>query len=147
MANDSIYFFQEDRQYRLRNKKFVRKWIADSVVSENKTPGEINIIFCSDEYLHKINIEYLKHNSFTDIITFDYSSTTSISGDLFISIDRVKENSVIFNKHLTDELHRVIIHGILHLCGYDDKTPRNKEIMTSRENYHLDLRPVEISVT
>lgn len=147
MTINSVYFFQEDVQYRLRRKKFVRKWIIDSMISENKIPGEISVVFCSDEYLLKMNLDYLQHNAFTDIITFDYSGPTSTDGDLFISIDRVKENSSKFNKHLTDELHRVIIHGILHLCGYDDKTPKKKEIMTRRENLYLDLRPIELSLS
>lgn len=144
MGSISIQFFQEDVQYRIRNTRMIRQWILNSIASENKTPGEISVVLCSDNYLHKMNNNYLKHDTYTDILTFDYSETSSIAGDLFISIERVKENSKIFNKHVTDELHRVIIHGILHLCGYDDKTTKKREIMTSMENHYLNLRPDEL---
>ncbi len=122
----------------------VRKWINDSFDAENKIPGNINVIFCNDDYLQKMNFQYLKHETLTDIITFDYSDLVSISGDLFISIDRVKDNAKLFNKTLTEELHRVIIHGILHLCGYNDKTKKEKIVMTEKENFYLGRRPDEL---
>jgi rRNA maturation RNase YbeY len=144
MSSNSIFFFNVDIQFRLRKIKLVRKWVFESLISENKVPGEISVVFCSDDYLLKMNYEYLKHDTFTDIITFDYSDSTIVNGDLFISIDRVRENSKIFKKTLHDELHRVIIHGILHLCGYDDKTKKKRENMTRKENYYLNRRPNEL---
>lgn len=144
MTSSSINFFQEGVLFRLRKTKSIKNWIFDSMISESKIPGEISVIFCNDDYLLKMNIDYLKHDAFTDIITFDYSDSMTVAGDLFISIDRVKENAKIFKKNMTDELHRVIIHGILHLCGYKDKTKMEKEIMTSKENYYLGLRPNEL---
>lgn len=144
MTSSTINFFREGVLYRLRKTKSIRKWVFETMISENKIPGAINVIFCNDDYLLKMNIDYLKHNAFTDIITFDYSDPVTVAGDLFISIDRVKENAKIFKKNITEELHRVIIHGILHLCGYSDKTKNEKESMTNKENYYLWRRPDEL---
>ena len=102
--------------------------------------GDINIIFCSDPYLLNINIQYLGHDYFTDIITFDYSEKPVVSGDLFISIDSVRENSVFYGTEFQEELHRVIVHGLLHLIGYDDHSDEDIKTMRSKENYYLDLR-------
>jgi len=99
----------------------------------------LNYIFCSDTYLHKINLEYLKHDTLTDIITFDYSEKKQISGDIFISIDRIKENAPKFNQSTDIELNRVLIHGVLHLLGYKDKTPKEKETMRAKEDFYLTL--------
>jgi len=99
----------------------------------------LNYIFCSDTYLHKINLEYLKHDTLTDIITFDYSEKKQISGDIFISIDRIKENALKFNQSTDIELNRVLIHGVLHLLGYKDKTPKEKETMRAKEDFYLTL--------
>jgi len=97
----------------------------------------ISVIFCSDDYLLSVNKEYLNHDYYTDIITFDYSVDTEISGDLFISIDRVKENSTEFNVPFLNELHRVLVHGVLHLCGYGDKSPVEETLMRSKEDFYL----------
>lgn len=104
--------------------------------------GSINFIFCSDEYLFQLNQKYLKHDTYTDIITFDSSvEETEISGDIFISLERVKENSKQFSGSFVKELHRVMIHGILHLLGYKDKSPKDKEAMSGKEDYYLSLLP------
>jgi len=104
----------------------------------------LNIILCNDEYLHKLNLSFLNHDTLTDIITFDYTESDIISGDIFISISRIKENANKYSLAIKEELHRVTIHGILHLCGYGDKTKREKEIMTSKENEYLAERPYKL---
>ncbi|MBE0639306.1 MAG: rRNA maturation RNase YbeY [Bacteroidales bacterium] len=142
--NFSINFFNEDVPYRIKNKRLVKDWIRKTILKENKTPGDINIILCSDDFLHTMNNKYLQHDELTDIITFDNSECDSISGDLYISIERVIDNSTIFSKNKTDELHRVIIHGVLHLCGYTDKTPEDTEKIRSAEDLHLFRRPDEL---
>jgi len=137
-----IHFFTEDIEFKLKNKTHLKKWIIDSVQAENSFVGELNFIFCSDEYLLKINQEYLNHDTYTDIITFDSSEEESkISGDIFISAERVTENASQFKIDLQTELHRVIIHGVLHLIGFLDKTPHDKALMTSKEDQYLNLRP------
>ena len=102
--------------------------------------GEINYIFCSDPYLLEINKQYLGHDYFTDILTFDYSQKPVVSGDLFISIDTVRENAEYYGATFEEELHRVIVHGLLHLIGYDDHTPEEQKTMREKENYYLDIR-------
>jgi rRNA maturation RNase YbeY len=143
----AINFFQEETSYTVKQKTHLRKWIADAISSEGLKTGDINIILCSDDYLHKMNTEYLDHDTYTDIITFDYSEDESISGDLFISIERVKENAGLYSKRINEELHRVIIHGVLHLCGYGDKTTIEKERMTEKENINLLCRPDQLKVS
>jgi len=113
-------------------------WLTGVCVSENKFLGDVNIIFCSDEYLLQMNIEHLNHDYFTDVITFDYSEFDSISGDLFLSIDRVKENALDFNTIFNHELLRVIVHGVLHLLGYKDKSEEDILLMRSKENFYLE---------
>ena len=108
--------------------------------SEIRRIGNISIIFCSDNYVLDINQKYLQHDYFTDIITFDYCEGDRLSGDLFISVDSVRENSVEFGTEFKDELNRVIIHGLLHLVGYDDHTEKDIKLMRSKENYYLSLR-------
>ncbi|MGI6479098.1 MAG: rRNA maturation RNase YbeY [Salinivirgaceae bacterium] len=120
-------------------KKRCSDWINKTVIKENSQLGTINIIVTSDELLLEKNIEYLNHNFYTDIITFDYSSKDKIFGDLFISYDRVVENAKQYENVTIDELKRVIIHGILHLLGYKDQTPPEKAIMTQKENFYLKL--------
>lgn len=117
----------------------ITSWYDSIALQENKELGELTLIFCSDDYLLDINREHLNHDYFTDIITFDYSDFPIVSGDLFISIDRVKENAVDFNVSFEHELHRVIIHGFLHLCGYLDKSEEDELIMRSKENQALNL--------
>lgn len=108
--------------------------------SEIKTLGDISIIFCSDNYILDVNLRYLHHDYFTDVITFDYCEGNRLSGDLFISIDSVRENAVEFGTEFDDELHRVIVHGLLHLIGYDDNTLEDQKLMREKEDYYLGLR-------
>jgi len=128
--------------YHLKNavNEGVKLWITKVILNEKFKKGAINYIFCDDAYLLEKNIKYLKHNTLTDIISFDYSLGKIISGDIFISVDRVKENATLFKTHFTDELHRVMVHGVLHYCGYKDKTPAEKKLMRSKEDYYLSLR-------
>jgi rRNA maturation RNase YbeY len=113
-------------------------WLSDVVGNEGKLAGDINIVFCSDEHLWDMNRQYLDHDYYTDIITFDYCEEDVVSGDLFISIDRVKENAVLLKEEYTRELKRVCVHGVLHLCGYFDKTDHEKTSMRELENFYLD---------
>ena len=141
MPKPAILFFCEDVDFKLKNSRKTISWIKDSIKNENKVPGELNFIFCSDNHLLQMNLDYLQHNTFTDIITFDTSEDKGlISGDIFISIDRVTDNAFKFKKELDNELHRVIIHGVLHLIGYSDKTVNKKSIMRGKEDAYLSLR-------
>ncbi len=133
-----VELFYEDTQTLKLPKSTLKKYISLLISCELKKVGEISIILCSDEYLLEINIEYLKHNYYTDIITFNYVEGNLISGDLFISVDRVKENSIVFKTGVIKELYRVIFHGILHLIGYNDKTEEEKKIMKTKEDLYLD---------
>jgi probable rRNA maturation factor len=137
-----INFYTEDIKFTLKNKSKIKNWIISTVEKYKRKTGEINFIFCSDAFLLNINKQYLNHDTYTDIITFDYSKEDkklSISGDVFISIERVKENAEKFSKTFEDELHRVIIHGTLHLLGYKDKTKIAKAEMTKQEDLCLKL--------
>lgn len=118
---------------------FYEAWLSEVVAVENKKLGDITLIFCSDDYLLKVNQEYLEHDYYTDIITFDYSEDDFLSGDLFISFDRVKENAGINNVSFFNELNRVVVHGVLHLCGYKDKSEEEEKLMREKENEMLDL--------
>lgn len=141
MSQSPISFFTEDIAFTLKEKNNVRNWIKQTIVSEGKRLKELNFIFCSDNYLLEINKQYLNHDTLTDIVTFDNSETESkIVGDVFISIERVIENAATFNAPVRDELHRVIIHGVLHLLGYTDKSKTTKAIMTGKEDEYLKLR-------
>jgi rRNA maturation RNase YbeY len=134
----SIQFFNADVAYTVTNKTILRSWISSVIKKEGYSLDELTIIFCSDEYLYKMNVEYLKHDTYTDIITFDLSAVKKqINGELYISIDRVRENAKANLVPISNELHRVIIHGTLHLCGYKDKSPQSKKLMTARENESL----------
>ncbi len=136
-----INFFQEDTVFILKDKNGVRTWINETITAEGYILSELNFIFCSDSYLLEINKQYLNHDTFTDIITFDNSEEEGIIfGDIFISIDRIKENAKTFNVTLKDELHRVIIHGTLHLLGYPDKKKEEKVLMTEKEDFYLAAR-------
>jgi len=137
----AVNFFEEDISYKLKNKSQVRRWITETILTEGYRLKELNYIFCSDVYLLQINQQYLNHDTYTDIITFDNSEEErSIVGDIFISIDRIRENAAKFNVSETDELHRVIIHGALHLLGYGDKKPADKKMMTEKEDFYLGRR-------
>jgi rRNA maturation RNase YbeY len=131
-------FFEEDINYQLANTELVRKWVTDVVSDHQKSLGECNIIFCSDKYLHELNLQYLQHDTLTDIITFDYSSESScLEGDIFISIERVAENAESYSPSFETELHRVIIHGFLHLLGYKDKSEEEQRLMREKEDFYL----------
>lgn len=137
-----INFHTEDIVFTVKNKTRIKRWIIQLIEAKKCKTGTINFIFCSDSYLLSINKQYLNHNTLTDIITFDYSKEQKnipISGDVFISIDRIKENAMAFSKTFENELHRVIIHGILHLLGHTDKTKTAKEEMTKQENKALKM--------
>ena len=141
MAKVSINFFAEDITFSPKLKTSLRNWISNTIIQEKHQLQELNFIFCSDDYLLKINQEYLKHDTYTDIITFDNSEEKGmIAGDIFISIDSVKENAKTFKTSFQDELHRVMIHGTLHLLGYPDKKKEEKALMTEKENQYLKTR-------
>ena len=141
MSQLPIHFFPEDISFILKEKNKVRNWIRNTIRSEGKKLRELNLIFCSDTYLLEINKQYLDHDTFTDIVTFDNSESPElIIGDIFISIDRIRENAAKYKVAEKDELHRVIIHGTLHLIGYKDKTKPDKSLMTEKEDQHLALR-------
>lgn len=133
-----IHFFTEDISFNIKQKRNIRRWIENVVRNEGAKVNELNYIFCSDEYLKKINIEHLNHYYYTDIITFDNSDEPgTLESDIFISIDRVKENSQNFSKGFENELHRVIIHGVLHLLGYQDKEEDEARLMRQKEDDSL----------
>ena len=119
-----------------------RKWLKAVAGSEMKQLGDVNVIFCSDNYILDVNMKYLQHYYFTDIITFDYCEGKVLSGDLFISIDSVRENAVFYSTEFVDELNRVIVHGLLHLIGYDDHTEEEVKVMRSKEDYYLKIRGI-----
>lgn len=135
----SIQYCSEDVSVPKIQKRKISGWIKETIISEGKLPGDISFIFCSDIFLLEVNKQYLNHDYFTDIITFDYVEDGVISGDIFISCDRVKENANEFGVAFLDELSRIIIHGILHLCGYKDKSKKDKLLMTEKENFYLNL--------
>ena len=124
----------------LDDESSTSEWLSSCISRESFKEDEVNIIFSNDEELLDKNIKYLKHNTLTDIIGFDYSIGKLISGDIFISIDRIRENALKYKVNVDDELHRVIIHGILHFCGYKDKTKEDKLLMREKEDYYLSLR-------
>ena len=135
-----IRFFSEEIEFKILNPKKVKAWLIQSANRERKEITEISFIFCSDLYLLKLNQEYLNHDTLTDIISFDYSQGNKLSGEIYISIDRVMENSQKFASSFVDELHRVMIHGVLHLCGYKDKTQSDKTLMRKKEDAYLSLQ-------
>lgn len=132
--------FNYEIDFKLENEADTSNWISSVIQSENCNEGEINYIFCDDTYLHKINLEYLNHDTLTDIISFDYSIGKNLQGDIFISIERVCENAKDFEVSFKDELARVLVHGILHYCGYKDKSDDDAIIMRDKENFYLNTR-------
>lgn len=137
----SVRFTANDVPFRLPKTTEVRRWIIQAIKAEGYSPDNLQYVWCSDSYLHEVNKQYLNHDTFTDVITFDYSDDNiCIQGDIFISIDRVRENARMIRSRVRDELHRVMIHGALHLCGYRDKTSSEKSEMTEKEDYYLSLR-------
>ena len=135
-----VRYFFEDVKFEYKDRRFNNSWLKLVAESEIRRLGDVNIIFCSDPYILNINLQYLGHDYFTDIITFDYCEGKKISGDLFISVDSVRENAAFYKTDFNEELHRVIVHGILHLIGYDDHTEGDIKVMRSKENYYLELR-------
>jgi len=141
-----IRFLNEKTDLPAINASVMRNWIKQIAALHGKTAGDIGFLFCDDEKILEINRQYLQHDYYTDIITFDYSTATVISGDIYISTDTVETNAIQFNVSFGEELHRVIVHGILHLCGYDDASPELRSRMTELENEALQLLAVASSV-
>lgn len=135
-----ISYFTEGVKFELKGKLLNNRWLKMVVESEVKRMGDLSIIFCSDPYILDVNLRYLQHDYFTDIITFDYCEGNKISGDLFISIDSVRENALFYGATFEDELDRVMVHGVLHLLGYDDHTPEEIEVMRAKENYYVNIK-------
>lgn len=135
-----ISYFNEDIVFQFKGKQLNNRWLRLVAESEIKRLGDISIIFCSDNYILDINLKYLQHDYFTDIITFDYCEGAILNGDLFISIDSVRENAEFYGVEFQDELDRVIVHGILHLIGYDDHTDEDIKTMREKENYYISLK-------
>jgi rRNA maturation RNase YbeY len=135
--------FNYETDFELDNKEQYEDWISRIIESEGFDEGEINYIFCDDEYLHKINVEYLDHDTLTDIISFDYTVGNLIQGDIFVSIERVQDNASDFNVSFEEELKRVLSHGVLHYCGYKDKSPKDEALMRSKEDEKMQMFHVE----
>ncbi len=135
-----VSYFNEEIRFNLKDKRLNNRWLKMVVESEVKRLGPLSIIFCSDPYILDVNMRYLQHDYFTDIITFDYCEGDLISGDLFISIDSVRENAALYGAEFEDELDRVMVHGVLHLLGYDDHTPEEIAVMREKENYYVKLK-------
>ena len=135
-----IRYFKEDTKFEFKSRALNNKWLKMVTESEIRRIGDINIIFCSDNYILDVNMKYLQHDYFTDIITFDYCEKNRLNGDLFISVDSVRENALFYGTEFSDELNRVIVHGILHLVGYDDHSEEDIAVMRSKEDYYLGLR-------
>ena len=138
LAEDAVQFHAEEIDFDLPQSEQVIDWIKATIVAEESELTSLNFIFCNDTYLHKINLEYLDHDTLTDVITFPYTSEGEpIEGDIYISLDRIKENAAKFKVTFLKELKRVMIHGVLHLCGYGDKSEAEQKIMREKENFYL----------
>ncbi|WP_297797330.1 rRNA maturation RNase YbeY [uncultured Eudoraea sp.] len=131
------FFYNID--FKLEDESKYTEWIINIFKSEKQKPEDLSYVFCSDDFLHRINQDYLNHNTYTDIITFDYSEGKGIKGEIYISIDRIKDNAKTYGVEFSQELRRVMAHGILHLLGYSDKTAREKEFMRGLENEKMNL--------
>ena len=129
--------FNYETDFKLEDETRLSKWISKTISSENCNEGEINFIFCDDDYLHKLNVEFLEHDTLTDIISFDYSVGKELHGDVYISVERVADNAKDYDVEISEELHRVMIHGILHYCGYKDKSDEDSKLMRAKENHYL----------
>ena len=134
-----IYFFKSKVHFRFSKKTAITQWIRSNIRKVHKKPGSINFVFCSDDFLLEMNKKYLKHNYYTDIITFDYSEKNIVNGEVYISIDRVKENAGLMEVSFQNELCRVVIHGVLHLLGFSDKTSSQKKQIRRKEDACLSL--------
>ncbi|MGV3461680.1 MAG: rRNA maturation RNase YbeY [Flavobacterium sp.] len=135
--------FNYETEFQLENEPRYEQWLSQVIVSEGKKQGEVSYIFCDDEYLLEMNKQYLDHDTLTDIISFDYTMGNEISGDIFISVERVKDNAVDFNVTFEEELRRVMAHGILHYCGYKDKTEADGQLMRNKEEEKIAMFHVE----
>ncbi len=135
----SVQYFSEDVPFPKLTKRITTRWIKRVIGSEGKLVGDICFIFCSDEYLLEVNKKYLNHDYYTDVITFDYSEEKLVSGDVFVSVDRIEENAIEFGHRPEDELLRILVHGVLHLLGYKDKIKEDKVLMTEKEDYYLKV--------
>ncbi len=135
-----VTYHLQDTDFQFKHKMLNNRWLKMVAESEIKRLGDISIIFCSDTYILEINLKYLQHDYFTDIITFDYCEANRLSGDLFISVDSVRENALFYGTEFEDELNRVIVHGLLHLIGYDDHSEQEKKTIREKENYYLAMR-------
>lgn len=139
LYSGKIGFNNIDINSNLKNKKQIRSWLEAVTRKEKKKIGNIDFNFCTDEHLLAINIRYLNHNFYTDIITFDFSENGIVSGDIYISLERVKENAKTHHTVYSNELMRVLVHGVLHLCGYKDKTRKEAALMREKEDHYLSL--------
>lgn len=137
-----INFFSENN-FELEDNVAYEKWLQSVIISEEKKEGDINYIFCDDEYLHEINVKYLNHDDYTDIISFDNAVGNILHGDIFISTERVSENAEKFQVEFQEELKRVIAHGLLHFCGYKDKTDEEAQLMREKEDEKIKMFHVE----
>jgi probable rRNA maturation factor len=135
--------FNYEIDFELGNEDVFEDWISRVLVSESKKEGDINYVFCDDAYLHKLNVEYLEHDTLTDVISFDYCVGNEIHGDIFISVERVEDNSKDFNVSFEEEMKRVVVHGILHYCGYKDKSGEDEAIMRAKEEEKISMFHVE----
>jgi len=135
-----VSFHSEQTRFSLTNESQIADWLCGVCQKEGKVLSEISIIFCSDDYLLEVNKKHLHHDYYTDVITFDYTEENIVSGDIFISVDRVSENAKSFSASVLDEVHRIILHGTLHLIGYTDKEDHAQEEMTAKEDFYLSLR-------
>lgn len=131
------YFFEDVEKFSIEEK--ISSWLEELIKSEGKKPGEITYIFCSDDYLLQVNRDYLDHDYYTDIITFDYVKGKIISGDIFVSLQRIQDNAASLSHSFDDEFRRVLAHGVLHLCGYKDKSAEEQQQMRGKEDYYLNI--------
>ena len=129
--------FSTETTFELPKSEDISIWLSSIILKEDHSEGEISIVFCNDDYLHKLNLEFLNHDTLTDVISFDYSIGKQVHGEIFISVDRVKENATEFNQTFQTELSRVMAHGILHFCGYKDKTDLESSLMRTKEGFYL----------
>ncbi len=130
--------FNYETEFNLPSEESISTWITNAIIEEDHKLEEINYVFCDDAYLYNLNVEFLKHDTLTDIISFDYSVGKIIQGDIFISVERVADNAKEFKVSFLEELHRVVIHGVLHYCGYKDKTKKEAKVMRKKENHYLE---------
>lgn len=135
-----IEFYSQNDDFKVENPQALSFWISETILQENYELGELTYVFCDDEYLHKLNMQFLNHDTLTDIISFDNSLGKQIHGEIYISTERVQENAIAYGVSFQEELHRVVIHGVLHFCGYKDKSVQEQETMTRMENKALALR-------